>query len=463
MKNRIRLGGKFPILLAAPALLGAALFATEASIAADPKDPTVATTAGEEAAAPSLAVVFGAAEKLDPFGEWLAAGVDARSTVGEFIPVRAEDREADAEVPRQVASEDTGFDLKGILRRLGDELFALPARLRGTAEKPDEVVASEEAEPLLESAEMEPATTEPVEPATTEPMETVTTEPTETVTVETEDDVAVETTTAAISVGTTAPVVALEEAPSPQPSAAELADRAPRSLGMLNLSTLTESAPVAEPQVVRLSPGSLGDVIGATAPETPSVPEVPLAAEERLEIPDTGNVSLTLAALTPEPPAIEPPAPEARMLAAPTEQVETPEQPSFNLAGLVRIPPPEVAAPRVTVKQRRTPPRPRLRPFDAASQGIRVTPGSSAASLARMLQDVSNRPANAGFAPALTASDRRMSFDQLLSQRGNAGYAIGAALAGGAKAPAAGGSNRSLTTAAKDLRFVLTTEGAYLD
>lgn len=66
----------------------------------------------------------------------------------------------------------------------------------------------------------------------------------------------------------------------------------------------------------------------------------------------------------------------------------------------------------------RGPPRQKLRPFDAEALGIKVTPGSSADSLARILNDVSTRPPAApGFGPALTSAQRTVPFESLLRGR----------------------------------------------
>lgn len=67
------------------------------------------------------------------------------------------------------------------------------------------------------------------------------------------------------------------------------------------------------------------------------------------------------------------------------------------------------------------PPRQRLRPFNARALGIEVTPGSSADSLARALEAVSQRaPAAPGFGPALSREQRSIPFERVLGGRGGA-------------------------------------------
>lgn len=86
-----------------------------------------------------------------------------------------------------------------------------------------------------------------------------------------------------------------------------------------------------------------------------------------------------------------------------------------NLYKLSSEPKPRAAVLRQPAPQTVAPQRQRLRPFDAAALGIRVAPGSSADSLARMLGDVSKRPPAAlGFGPALTGSQRTIPFERLL-------------------------------------------------
>ena len=86
-------------------------------------------------------------------------------------------------------------------------------------------------------------------------------------------------------------------------------------------------------------------------------------------------------------------------------------------AKLAALQPPETVARSAAVRERPIQRR-RLRPFDAEAHGITVTAGSSADSLARMLQDVSTRPPAApGFRPVFTSAERTIPFTRFLGSK----------------------------------------------
>ena len=447
----------------------------------------------EQAPRPTLATLLATSPASDPFGPWLAAGigdmglaespaaawslVPATESPGVDLAVRVEDdgrslgtslaallaggpegaaarQDIAAAEPAAAEAEDSvlpgwrpanfdslTFDFNGMVRRLRSALFGTPGEAgedegeTAVAAAPTIAVPASGAQsprlqvlpdPLLEQAPREVALPGEI----------------------------VELREAAPSADPDPVVAAAESLPAQilptdtlsaetVPSAAELAARAPRSLGVLNLSRPGEIAPAPDYKVARVTPGildagTLDEVLHARSQPQVVVPEPPSAPAAR-----------------PEPVPQTEPEPRGELEFA----ALMPRQPEAAIAPEAR---PEIAIPTPAVRVRPTPPKPRLRPFNAASHGIRVIPGSSAASLAHMLEDVSNRPASAGFGPVLTASERRMGFDELIGKSGRQGtVAIGAAASKRAM-PARAPRSNTLVTGARDLRQVLTTEGAYL-
>ncbi len=134
--------------------------------------------------------------------------------------------------------------------------------------------------------------------------------------------------------------------------------------------------------------------------------------------PETARAPLTLARVVDRPSEIKPLRSAAR-----TGQPARSTTP-MTLSRLVTQPQPRpgpardaaAASDRADFKRQRVLTRSqRLRPFDAAALGIRTTPGSSADSLARILEDVSTRPPAArGYGPVLTGAQRSIPFERLL-------------------------------------------------
>ena len=137
---------------------------------------------------------------------------------------------------------------------------------------------------------------------------------------------------------------------------------------------------------------------------------------------------ITLARVIAEPTEVQP----LRPVALVPELAPSPEAapksviaaPRLTLKRVLKPEPETVPAPVKTaavqpaVEAERPIQRRRLRPFDAEAMGITVTAGSSADSLARMLNEVSTRPPAApGFGPAMTSAERTIPFVRFLGSK----------------------------------------------
>ena len=388
--------------------------------------------------APTLASVIEATDPGDPFGGFLAAGLPGsssaraapRSLSWSLVPAAADaqsgppaetlldgERALGASLAELVAQgpeapddaallpgwgmaklESLKFDVADLLTRLRAGLFGADEAVEEGAERVAEAVPAAPPpapEPKVVAVEPAAEVVALATPSGMDPEQAVEAPQQETVL----GRVAQEPASAAPT---------LEEPASAAPTPEELAGRAPRILGVVNMTKLFRTEPAPDFKVVTVTPGTLDSVI-KQAPSAKAADDAP-------------------------------------------EPVETtPAAPSLDLAALVPAVPKD--EPKTVTRVRPTPPGRSLRPFSAAAHGIRVIPGSSAASLAYMLEDVSTRPASAGFGPALTAAERRTTLDRVVAKRvtGMPGTRRLPHRAAGATLPRP-----------SNLGFVLATEGATL-